>query len=140
MRATFVRSRAAEKGEGSQEQHPRHKVHHHVVQLGVGRGTAHDHTRGASVMIHLEVMLRCLPFVVALVKLFAYHVLPIMTIKIQCMLLLLVVTALWHMIIAGFLGIVVRTLMTTAIVQYILTATSRFVTMVQALRCHLVAL
>ena len=86
------------------------------------------------------VMMRCLSFAAALVKLFAYHLLSIMAILIQCMLHLLVVTALQHMVIVGFLVIVVRTQMTTAIVQYILTATSRFVTMVQALRCHLVAL
>ena len=141
MRATFVRSRAAaEKGGGSQSQNPSHREHRHAEEPGAGRGTARDHTRGVSVMRRAEVVTRFLPFVVILAKLFAYHLLPNTTIVIQCMLLLLVVKALLHMIIVGFLVVVVRTLMNTAIVQHILTATSRFVTMVKASRCHLVAL
>ena len=79
-------------------------------------------------------------FAIALLKLRAYDLpaLPVIW-NLLCM-ILIVVTVMVHVTLAGFLEIIVPILMNTASNLQDVAVISRFVMMVQALRCHLVTL
>ena len=127
MNATSARSKEAERAGAKRRPHQRRQHHCHALVRRSAAGR--DHTRWGSVAIHRGMVRDFRLFVNDPLKLHAHHRPVLVRIRILVCMSLIIVIVLAHVTLAGFLGVMVGTLMNNMSNLQVVAVISRFVMM-----------